>query len=72
MNNISIMILDLPICISGATAITQDGKYHIYINRCYSLSERNNILKQELEKIDGFNMEDFEELKFDESQAKAI
>ncbi len=72
MKKIVVMTLDLPMCVRGATAITDDGKYHICINRHYDLCERKSILKEELEKINGLDIKNSNLYNLGKNQEQAI
>lgn len=66
MDNIIITTLELPLCVRGVTALQDCGKYNIYINSRYTVKIRNEILRQELCKVENFDFADFKKFEFEE------
>lgn len=70
-DDIIVRIMPFPECIKGATIISPDGFYNIYINAIFSDEEQKNILRHEIQHIKNYDFDNFDTIRCIESRAKS-
>lgn len=70
--DIIIRIIDIPYVVKGVTIPSPDGAYNIYVNAKYSVEEQNRILRHELQHIENFDFDNFDDIRIVEHRASAV